>query len=164
MRSDGGVASKTTSARRLRTLQIFLGLVVGFSVFISNPQQAEGMEFVVGQIDLPTVYPKTTEMKMIIKTKPVQTDCQCVGYVKAQLGITKSIGTAINWKPNTQIPTIGAVVITRESSIGHVGLVTDIQDGYLIISEKNFTPCTVTHGRKLDVNSQLIIGYWSPYL
>lgn len=163
LRVDGGVANKTTVTRRLRTLQIFLYLVVGISLFFSHPQQTQGMEFEVGVIDLPTNYPLTTEMKIKpIKPKPVQTNCQCVPYIKALLGITESIGAAKNWEPNTQIPTIGAVVITVESSLGHVGLVTDIQDGYLIISEKNFTPCTVTHGRRLSVNSPVVIGYWIP--
>ena len=97
-------------------------------------------------------------MKPIIKQ--IKTNCQCVTWVKAQLGMTQSIGNARNWKPNTQIPTIGSVVITKESAAGHVGLVTDIQDEYLIISEKNFTPCTVTHGRKLSVNDPVIIGYY----
>lgn len=120
------------------------------------------MEFPVGVIDIPTVYPSLAEHKPVVKIKQVKTNCQCVPYVKAQLGITESIGNAKDWKPNTQIPTIGAVVITRESSLGHVGLVTDIQNGYLIISEKNYTPCTVTHGRWLSVNSPAVIGYWVP--
>lgn len=145
------------------TLEIFIYLAIGLSVFLVNPKTSQGMEFPLYQIDTPTIYPTVAEMKLKpLKPKSVKTNCQCVPWVKAQIGFTKSIGMAKNWKPNTQIPTIGAVVITKESSIGHVGLVTDIQDGYLIISEKNFSPCTVTHGRKLSVNSQVIIGYYIP--
>ena len=121
------------------------------------------MEFKVYDFHAKEVYGpyKSDYEPQPVKPKIVKTDCECVPWVKAQFGITRSIGAAKNWQPNTQIPTIGAVVITRESSLGHVGLVTDIQNGYLIISEKNYVGCTVTHGRKLDVNSPLIIGYWT---
>lgn len=87
-------------------------------------------------------------------------DCQCVVWAKAQVGFTKSIGNARNWPDLTKIPAVGSVVITRESPLGHAGIVTGIENGDLIISEKNFVPCTVTHGRRLPVDSPLIIGYW----
>jgi len=135
---------------------------LAISFFLSQPKTANGMEFPVGEIGLPTVYPLQAEMKLIIKIKPTNTNCWCVPWVKAQLGITESMGDAKDWKPNTQIPTIGAVVITRESSLGHVGLVTDYDpaQGIITISEKNFVHCTVTHGRKLSVNNPTIVGYW----
>jgi len=89
-------------------------------------------------------------------------DCSCVEWVKAQKGIKRSMGDAYEWDTPYDKPFVGAVVVTRESDLGHVGIVTDVNldEGYIVISEKNYAPCTVTHGRKLPINSPLIEGYW----
>jgi len=85
--------------------------------------------------------------------------CSCVSFAKYKTGYTASVGNARNWPVNTTTQ-IGAVVVTYESAAGHVGIVTDVQDGYIIISEANYSRCKVTHGRRLPVGSNLIKGFY----
>lgn len=91
--------------------------------------------------------------------------CSCVLHAKALTGFSISIGLAKRWPRNSEIPSIGAVVITKESpsgtNTGHVAQIIDIQDGYLILDEANYQRCQRTVGRKLPINSPLILGYWN---
>jgi hypothetical protein len=92
--------------------------------------------------------------------------CSCVNYVKALTGFSTTIGLARNWPINSSTPEIGGVVITTESrpgtSTGHVAYIRDVQDGFLILNEANYVSCRQTTGRKLAIDSPLIIGYWNP--
>jgi len=96
-----------------------------------------------------------------VKPKQNTTFCSCVLYGKQLTGYSKPVGYARNWERNSTEPIVGGVVITRESSVGHIAVITGIQGGKLILREANFTPCKETIGRELDINSPLILGYWS---
>lgn len=91
------------------------------------------------------------------RTTPI---CNCVALAKKITGFKESIGLAKYWPVNRLSPEIGAVVITNESNMGHVGIVRDIQDGKIKIYENNYVSCTTTTDRWLDMNSPLILGYW----
>lgn len=87
--------------------------------------------------------------------------CSCVLWVKAQVPFTRSVGNARNWPVTSKVPSVGAVVVTYESRPGHVALVTGIEGDFLILSEANYSRCRVTHGRRLNIHSSLIKGFWT---
>lgn len=85
---------------------------------------------------------------------------QCVGYIRYATGKNFS-GNAWEIIPNWDTPDIGIVVITTEGP-GHVALITEIQGEELILSESNYyNDEQVTHGRKLNMNSNVIRGYYN---
>ena len=87
--------------------------------------------------------------------------CSCVSYAKYKTGFTQSIGAARNWPVNSQIPTKGAVIVTYESRLGHVGIVSHWDDTYVYLeSEANYSRCKMTYGRKILLTSKIIKGYW----
>lgn len=87
--------------------------------------------------------------------------CSCVLYVKAKIGYTKSVGAARNFPINSSIPVKGAVIVTFESRVGHVGIVSHSDDTYVYLeSEANYSRCKVTYGRKIALNSSVIKGYY----
>jgi len=101
--------------------------------------------------------------KDVKRTGTVQNNyCSCVLHVKVLTGFAEKVGQAKNWPSNTSEAHIGGVVITRESSAGHVAKIIDIQDGYLILDEANWIKCSRTVGRRLRIDSKLILGYWKP--
>lgn len=97
-------------------------------------------------------------VKPPIVHKVVSGYCSCVQYVKAKLGISGSLGNAWNIVPNSQVPTIGSIVLTYEGR-GHAALVVGITDKYIIIDESNYVRCTQTLGRQIPIDSPLIRGY-----
>lgn len=56
---------------------------------------------------------------------------------------------------------IGSIVLTKESWMGHLAYVVDIdyQTGELILAEQNYKWGYYTVGRRLPVNSKKIVGY-----
>lgn len=87
--------------------------------------------------------------------------CSCVLYVKAMIGYTKSVGAARNFPVNSQVPVEGAVIVTYESRVGHVGIVASYDDNFIYLeSEANYSRCKITYGRKIPRNSKLIKGYY----
>lgn len=89
--------------------------------------------------------------------------CSCVSWAKYKTGFSQSIGAAHNWPVNSDQPAEGAVIITYESGLGHVGIVSHWDDTYVYLgSEANFTRCRISYGRKLPINSKVIKGYWIP--
>lgn len=87
--------------------------------------------------------------------------CSCVQTVKALTGANiGSVGNAKNWPKNSATPVPGGVVITAESRAGHVAKIKAVEGGYLILEEGNYAHCKFTSGRKLPINSKVIIGFW----
>lgn len=108
--------------------------------------------------------PKLEEPKPPVKptVKRVKGNyCSCVLYVKAKIGYTKSVGAARNFPVNSHTPSVGAVIVTYESRVGHVGIVSHWDDKYVYLeSEANYSRCKITYGRKIPLNSKLIKGYY----
>ena len=56
------------------------------------------------------------------------------------------------------IPAVGGMVVTNESN-GHVAVVEDVIDGFIIISEQNYEGLHIVSTRKLPLDSKKIEGY-----
>lgn len=84
---------------------------------------------------------------------------QCVPYARQVTGLSQVRGIARNVRTNSTTPQVGGVVKTKESSSGHVAVITAIDSEYLTLSEANYKRGKVTHGRKLAINSKKIVGY-----
>lgn len=86
--------------------------------------------------------------------------CNCWSYVKfKRAGKMKTgYGKARNYPVNSQVPQIGAIIITYESASGHMGIVAGINENKVIIDDWNYERCKHTI-RELPLNSKLIKGY-----
>ena len=90
--------------------------------------------------------------------------CNCVSYVKYRRNgnIPVGYGFAKNFPVNSQVPQIGAVIITYESfkgtSTGHAGIVIGVNENKVVIDDYNYKPCKNTI-RELPLDSPLIKGY-----
>lgn len=87
---------------------------------------------------------------------------ECVKFVRMHLGDHPDFrGNAIEIQPNTDTPRIGHAVLTSESDLGHVAIVTNIQDDYIVVSESNYVAKDrISHGRKIPKDSHIIRGYF----
>ncbi len=95
--------------------------------------------------------------------KPVDYNpCSCVSYARWRSGInTGPIGVARNHKVNSQIPKVGALAVTYESSAGHLSYVVAIDANYIYVDEANYSRCRVTYNRAIPRNSKVIKGYYT---
>lgn len=86
----------------------------------------------------------------------------CISYVKARRpDLTEPWGTPYLYAQShelSQVPTVGAVGISREGPVWHAWLVEEVPSGSVGFSECNFISgkCGT---RTLPVDSQLIVGY-----
>lgn len=104
---------------------------------------------------------KARNTQAVGKVPTGYSSCSCVSYAKYKTGFTKSVGAARNWPVNSDKPAVGAVIVTYESSIGHVGIISHWDASYVYLeSEANYASCQVTYGRKTPIGSPLIKGYW----
>lgn len=87
--------------------------------------------------------------------------CSCVLAVKAWTGYSQSVGAARYWPKNTNTPTVGGVVITNESSAGHVGYILVVNNDTFTFKEWNYVGCSYTE-RTFSIYDKRIIGFWSP--
>jgi surface antigen len=77
-------------------------------------------------------------------------------------------GNAIDWWPNAraygyaegQVPVVGAVMVTRESKLGHVAYVESVgPDGSWTVSEMNYVRWNVTSRRVLRPGQTSVVGF-----
>lgn len=92
--------------------------------------------------------------------KPKVGYCSCVLYAKAITGYREVVGYAKNWPKNSETPQVGGVIITNESYAGHVGVITQVQEDSITITEANYRKCQVTE-RTISITSTVIKGYWN---
>lgn len=85
--------------------------------------------------------------------------CSCVIYAKALTGYSQSVGNARNWPKNSPVPVVGGIVITNESRVGHVGVITSVNGNEFTITEANYSRCKKGI-RTLNVSNPSILGYW----
>lgn len=85
--------------------------------------------------------------------------CSCVAFVKGITGFSETVGKAKNWPHNATLPQIGGVVITNESSAGHVAYIKTIVGNIMTLTEANFTPCQKDE-RKMVIDDSKILGFW----
>lgn len=90
--------------------------------------------------------------------------CSCVLTAKYLTGKSPgSVGYARNWPINSQVPKVGAVMVSKESSYGtytgHVAVVTAVTNTTITLKEGNFSRCQLTT-RTIPRNYWAIRGYW----
>jgi surface antigen len=85
--------------------------------------------------------------------------CSCVLTAKALVGYNKTVGMAKYWPRNSDIPTVGGVVVTRESRVGHVAVILAVEQYRIYVKEGNYNRCKVSE-RWINLNNPVIIGYW----
>lgn len=118
------------------------------------PEQLnEDVALTANETDVETLY------RVWLAKKAPSGACSCVIWAKTQLGYTNSVGAAKNWPINSQEPEVGEVIITSESSLGHVGLIISIDGDLETIEEANYERCRVTK-RTINKNAPFIRGYW----
>lgn len=91
----------------------------------------------------------------------------CTWYVANRRNIPW-FGNAIEWWPNAraygyaegQAPAVGAVMVTRESSVGHVAYVESVNgDGSWTVSEMNFAGWNIVTSRTLRPGQTSVLGF-----
>jgi surface antigen len=91
----------------------------------------------------------------------------CTWYVANRRNIPWS-GNAIEWWPNARpygyaegaSPAVGAVMVTRESPIGHVAYVESVSgDGSWTVSEMNYAGWNVVSGRTIHPGQVPLVGF-----
>ena len=73
--------------------------------------------------------------------------------------MSESIGAARNWRPNSDFPVVGGVVIMESKPDGHVALVLAVEESRIYIKEANHKPCQISE-RWIDLSNDNIIGFW----
>lgn len=77
-------------------------------------------------------------------------------------------GNAIDWWPNARsygypegsTPRVGAIMVTRESSVGHVAYVESVNGNTFVVSEMNFTAWDVVDRRTITLGGPVpIVGF-----
>jgi len=77
-------------------------------------------------------------------------------------------GNAIEWWPNArsygypegQTPQVGAIMVTAESSLGHVAYVESVSGSTFVVSEMNFTAWDVVDRRTITLGGRVpILGF-----
>ena len=105
------------------------------------------------------------QVEQEIKTKKQKGNfdpCSCVSYAKWKSGIdVGSIGAAKNHPINSDTPRVGSLVITNESTAGHLAVVIQVWADTIVISESNYIECQVGT-REIRRDSPLIMGYYYP--
>jgi hypothetical protein len=163
----------------------FLGVLVSFLLswllsFTLYSKPAKGMYFPVvvtvegdvpGTILAPTLEELKEKPVVVKQSKPESSKCRqsdgtykpvvcsCVCQVKEWLGITDSIGSAKNWRPNSDTPVVGGVVIQSGGKDGHVSWILKVEPTRVYVREANHKPCQISE-RWIDLSSSNIIGFW----
>lgn len=101
---------------------------------------------------------KTYGPYIVVARNTLGTECSCVKFARAFSGI-QVFGDADTLSGNTNFPEVGAWVLTTESPMHHVAVITGIDGDELILTEANYVECKITQGRKLRIDSPLIKGY-----
>jgi surface antigen len=103
--------------------------------------------------------------------EPPQSNHFAYGYCTYYVATRRNVpwfGNAIQWWPNAppygyaegQTPVPGAIMVTRESSVGHVAYVESVNgDGSWTVSEMNFVAWNVVSRRTLRPGQAPVVGF-----
>ncbi len=110
-------------------------------------------------------YENSAKAEVLHKAEQASTGfCSCVQFVKGLTGYDKVVGKAKNWPINSTLPSVGGVVITRESSAGtytgHVAFITSIEGNTMTLTEANYIHCKKSQ-RKMQIDDPIIVGFWN---
>jgi len=100
---------------------------------------------------------KTTR-HTVIKSEPSKLGKNCVEYARSKAHVPNGVGTLKQKqnKINTQIPSVGAVGVTAEGSVGHMVVIEQIKNDTLIISEGNYRHGFITWR---EIPKTMVLGY-----
>lgn len=100
--------------------------------------------------------------KPVAPRKPTRkfNPCNCWSYVKSVRGnnMPQGYGAAKNYPVWSHEPSVGAIVLTYEGPLGHMGIVRAVTDTHIQVEDYNFARCQRTV-RDLALDSPLIKGY-----
>lgn len=139
---------KTAAASKEEALVFVIDLNLSQPQIIAGPVQ---IEKVVTQ-------PSAKSAK---KTTLPFNPCNCMSYVQYRTGgrAATGIGYARNHPINSKSCQIGAIIVTYESRLGHVGMVKHCDEDNVTIDDYNYNHCKPSI-RDLPLNSSLIKGYY----
>lgn len=91
----------------------------------------------------------------------------CTWYVASQRSVPNAWGNAGQWLGSAQTsgystgstPQPNSIIVTSESGWGHVGIVTQVNNETIVISEMNYIGWGIVSSREIPLNSSIIKGY-----
>ena len=86
----------------------------------------------------------------------------CVSFAKRFSGYLAVQGTAKNLETNSKTPQAGAIVKTRESSLGHLAYVLYVKEEKILVVESNYGWDGIINMRWIDTDDENIVGYFVP--
>jgi hypothetical protein len=130
-------------------------------VYNMNEQSVSGAGVIIKTAN--TSVPQYKVSKQVQRrSNPANLSHSCVNYAHAVVGIKQPIGLAKNQPMNSKTPTEGAIVVTNESSAGHLAIITEVREDGIVLKEANYTHGKITEGRFLAFDSGRIRGYFLP--
>jgi hypothetical protein len=159
----------------LRTLKVFFYIaalialaVLAFPISTAAAQPTEEpLVFVIDtNLSKPVMGPHIEAVKVAkpvkVKTALAFDPCNCMSYVKYKTGghTVRGVGYARNHPVNSSTCTVGAIIVTYESRMGHVGIVNKCDEKFVTIDDYNYNHCKPSI-RPLALNSPLIKGYYT---
>ena len=141
--------------KTLRNILIFLCVLVATIAPTSGDTIAPTIEITDDKPQVPLEY----NQPEFLKVYTIEDKCSCVKFARKFSGVPV-YGKAWEIVPNTHIPIVGSVVLTREGPFnGHAAVVLAVENNQIVLGESNYVDCEITYGRKLDISSQTIRGY-----
>ena len=148
-----------------------IAVIIAFTAIVSAEMvdQPPPMTFEMQENKQEVVITEPEIKEISLKPRPNWTvgNGQCVDYVKYRLGIigVRWVSALHFWENYEQYgfkqidePMLGAVLVTNESSVGHVAIVEDFDDQFIYISEQNYIYRTMGT-RTLHKDDDRILGY-----
>lgn len=134
----------------------------------SLPMPEQEMPLVQPEIQEPTIQEDIAQNIEILDTHdviPGSKGGQCVAWIQNYFGTYYTNptfrGHARYIKPNATTPTIGAAVLTHEGEY-HTALVIAVDGNEIVLAESNYKGDErITVGRRLNINSPKIRGYFN---
>lgn len=85
--------------------------------------------------------------------------CSCINYFKQERGITQRLYYPNRITPASATPFIGAGILLREGSVGHIGVVREITATQVRFTETNYFRCRYSE-RWINIDDPRIRGYY----
>ena len=86
----------------------------------------------------------------------------CTWYVAREKGITQIWGDAKYWPVNSNLPTVGAIIVTYENKrYGHVGIIREVNGTQVKIEEMNYIGFNKVSTRVVDYRTLPLKGFFT---